>query len=112
MLRFFRRQPRRAARPEIFQSPEAFCAALRGHSQVHHCFAWGQYFLDIRERVADCVIRAEAYASEDYTAAPLFTMVHTIYEAAPWPLPKPLKDKLENLVESINATRPVQKTAG
>lgn len=84
---------------------------MRGHSEVRRCFAWGQYLLDSRERKADCVIHAGAYASDDdYTAPPLFTMVHTIYEAAPWPLPRPLFENLQAIIDTINASaRPAQK---
>jgi hypothetical protein len=50
----------------------------------------------------DCIIRAEAYDTLEYSDKPLFTMVCTVYEAAPWPLPKPLTDQLECMINSIN----------
>lgn len=100
----FKRPAAKPATPPIFTTHEAFQAALRGHSQVRSCFAWGQYFPYHRTGLVDCVIRAEAYASEDCTGSALFTLVQPIYEGVGWPLRKDLSNNLETIVNQLNIT--------
>lgn len=91
-------------KPPIFTTYEAFQAALRGHSQVRSCFAWGQYFPYVGKHIVDCVLQAEAYASEDCTGSALFTLVQPIYEGVAWPLRKDLSNNLETIVNELNTT--------
>lgn len=100
MLRFFFQRKPTPAAPQIFTSVEDFQAALRGHSEVKRCFAWGQHIIE--KGRADCIVRAEAYGSlDDYTAPPLFSLVCTVYEGAEWPLPKPMHNHLESIINNI-----------
>ena len=101
-LRFFQRSKNTPVRPvQIFTSVEAFMAALRGHSEVKRCFAWGQHILE--KGRTDCVVYAEAYDTAEYCDRPaLFTMVCTVYEAAEWPLSQPLEENLKRIIDSIN----------
>lgn len=89
-------------KPTLFDTHQAFQAALRGHSQANSCFAWGRYELTAGR--ATCIILAEAYASEDCSGPALFALKETLFHLVEWPLSMQNSERLEIIINDINTT--------
>ncbi|MBL7780661.1 MAG: hypothetical protein JNM22_05540 [Saprospiraceae bacterium] len=102
LQRFLRRRTPQPPAPPIFDTCDAFLAALRGHSEARSCFAQTNALPQLRTNQVDVIIYAAAYASDDCSGPVLFSCSHQVLHNAQWPLHAYLRQELEKTTNEIN----------